>query len=526
MKKLILAAMAAVLLLTAACAGNGKLDLEDLPRHTPKPAAPVSTPALTEPSGVFTNWSHLTEYAPPENLYSRLQAGPMEKLAPSKDHGRLLPFEGESVYSAGEYAWQVGSKYGLVTMDGCIVLDPVCSNIYRLSNYDYAGNTTTYYDMLVLEKTVYDPETAYDEWNRGYTTVYALAALDGSWVTDFAFSSIYGSAAGAICCRDYEENLAVCYGEDGGVVFDTADWPLREQMENYTLYSLMYYAEGYAPVQLKDGSWVFVDLQGGTLDAADGERLDWAYGFSCGVAAVEVDGLMGYIDKAGQWAVEPQYRYVNNFSHDRAIVTTPEGTCYAIDPTGRRLYEFPGDAMLEPTEDGGYCYYVYIDNESKYYDENFELVTIGGQPAKHNYGAGFFAMRDDGITVMADGRELFIPGADGVTRCGDLFIAIEYDETSYTYRGLLLDKDGNILLEAENGSFSQIVDDVTGERYITKVSDAGGQSVYSMAGELLVSDYTYGEMVDGLVPCRDAVSTGYKNLRNEWVFRYVVDSAD
>lgn len=520
-----------MLLLTAACTNGGEVAVDDIPKHTPKPTSTPAAPVLTEPSGVFTNWSHLTEYEPPESLYTRLQDAPMETLRPSDSYGRLLQFEGEALYSTGDYGWQAGSKYGLVTMTGCIVLDPVCSNIYRLSTYDYMRRTTTYQDLYVLEKVVYDPDMEYDEWTQGYTTMYALAALDGSWATDFEFCSIYSCELGAVCVLDQEENIAVCYDGTGTVVFDTRNWAIRERMADYGLYGLTYFSDGYALVALEDGGYVFVDPQGEVLDIAgtDGGRVNYASGFSCGLAAAAPagDAGTGYIDTTGRWVLEPQYQHGGDFINDRAVVTSAEGKNYAIDTSGRRLYEFPGNTYLELDEEGNCCYSLYDpDYGTKYYDENFQLITIGGQPAEPWYGMGYVVRSDAGITALVKGEELFFPGVDNVVRVGELFLTWTYDEDYSMGRSALVDSGQNVLMELENGSLGVVTDTVTGERYLTVTTSAGGQSLCSMTGELLVSDYTYGEPADGLVPCRDAVSTGYKNLQNEWVFRYLVDISD
>ena len=126
--RLFAAALAAALLLSLAACGAAPGETTPAPSLPPEsvsPAPGASAAPTAEPSGVFVDWSYLTDYVPPKNQYTRLREGPLDTLTPAPDYGLLLPFVGEILYSPGDSTWQVGRKYGLTTADGRLVLDPV-----------------------------------------------------------------------------------------------------------------------------------------------------------------------------------------------------------------------------------------------------------------------------------------------------------------------------------------------------------------------------------------------------------------
>ena len=49
-------------------------------------------------------------------------------------------------------------------------------------------------------------------------------------------------------------------------------------------------------------------------------QFDWAFDFSEGLAAVEIDGKYGFIDKTGKIVINPQFDWAFNFSEGLAAV--------------------------------------------------------------------------------------------------------------------------------------------------------------------------------------------------------------
>ncbi len=93
------------------------------------------SPSSDEPealSPVYTDWSKLTNYEAPEERFTRRYTAFTDHLIPAEDYGPLLPYVGAVT---GDRYTNV-EKYGLVTLEGEIVTDPVYTNIYRPCYYD------------------------------------------------------------------------------------------------------------------------------------------------------------------------------------------------------------------------------------------------------------------------------------------------------------------------------------------------------------------------------------------------------
>ncbi len=65
------------------------------------------------------------------------------------------------------------------------------------------------------------------------------------------------------------------------------------------------------------------------MDTAGSLRLEYRYtnarSFSQGLAAVEVDGLWGYIDPSGKLVIEPAFLEARDFCQGSAPVLTEDG---------------------------------------------------------------------------------------------------------------------------------------------------------------------------------------------------------
>lgn len=147
-------------------------------------------------SGVAEHWSVLEGEARLPAVGARWTSGPMEELTPSPDYGELVPYAGAGyylVYPDGEggtvQSPSLSTLYGLMTVDGCTVLDPVCTGVYASSYLDGQGTSHT---LPVWELTRTDPEAGNPRNGR----LTALAARDGSWVTPFRYWAAAGSPLG------------------------------------------------------------------------------------------------------------------------------------------------------------------------------------------------------------------------------------------------------------------------------------------------------------------------------------------
>ena len=534
MKRLLCALLLAALCLgLTACLGGAPTPAAPSPEATPTPTpapapSPEATPGQIEhptDAAVFTDWSGLTTEAAPQEIYTRLTPEPMETLRPG-DYGALLPFSSSTRFATGDgWGWELGGLKGLVTAEGMIVLDPVCSSVSRLVRYS-AEEGEIVCPFLVLEKLLYDPDAPdAGEWNRGWVERCAVCAEDGSWCTDFVYTNVLGSPLGALCVRSEQENLAECLSARGRVVFDTKDWDVRAELAPWSVTQLNDIpAEGWAPVQLNSGRDVFLNARGAVMPMRQALWIEIAEPFSEGLAAVRVDGLWGFLDERGALAIEPQYSGVGygGFLDGYTIVYTDGRLRSAvIDRAGNVVLE---DETIGREVSGGVGWYHCFASggASRWYDASLDPVEIGGNtPSGADVELGFYYKDKDGVRVLTfDGAQRFYPGAETVSVYDGYVFAYTADECQ------VFDPSDRPLGVFPLDSWPSLRrDERTGEAYIY-VSTGDGCDVYSARGEYLLHTRDWSSPRCGLFYCWDDLTTGYKNAANEWVFRVRVDSGD
>ena len=77
------------------------------------------------------------------------------------------------------------------------------------------------------------------------------------------------------------------------------------------------FSDGLACVQLCDGSWSYIDHDGHKVLSQYRKAGD----FSCGLAPVEINGQLTFIDKQGQVRLAPEQRFSGIFSEGLAVVS-------------------------------------------------------------------------------------------------------------------------------------------------------------------------------------------------------------
>lgn len=146
-------------------------------------------------SGVRVDWSKLEDQAKlqPDVDGGRWYPEYTDHLITGADYGPLIPYLGDRAYSFDRWEveiegeWAAGEHFsdwptpfhGLMTREGKIVVDPVYQNVWPYS-YRWEGEDRTL-PVLILERA--DPK-----WEKfGSGSRYAVAAEDGSWMTDHEF---------------------------------------------------------------------------------------------------------------------------------------------------------------------------------------------------------------------------------------------------------------------------------------------------------------------------------------------------
>ena len=427
--------------------------------------------------------------APVEPVGTRLSEKPLIELVPSDNYGILLPYMGERIPPIIGENYAIGAKYGLVTEDGIVITDPIYNNVsHALANDNPRG-----LGMLILEKIVPD-----DDNRNGYSCKTAIAAADGSWITGFDFVDTINCDIGVIGIRSYEGFSSICYNRFGEVLFDTRDWNIPNA---YLPNPYAPLSEGYIGLEIygenNEYEYFFFDFDGNRYRASG---MTYSSGFSDGLACAQNEaGLCGYIDTDFQWVIEPIYANADNFYFDYACVTRQDETCAVIDKNGNtKLKLGKGQVFCE-----SYFYeplYVFhpADGQPQYFDQNLAPVDYG--------------------TFMTGG----IAGAVEIYQSeGGLFVAALPNNEFAVY-----DTNHNRVLSSPS-FLSLMTDTITGELYIFEWSDYGNRGAcYDKSGTLIVSGTDFSNPVNGLFYYQTSLYSGYKNLKNEWVFKTPIKEID
>lgn len=399
MKALRWAAPALALLLLAGC----QQPAADSPSPSPD-ASPVPSYQVT------THWDALTERPAP--LVSRWYEGYTDDLIPSDDYGQLVPYIGGEASAEG---WGTNWTYGLATRDGVIVTDPVFLEVQPLTYYDYGVYQNIQTPVLLLRKAGIDPDKRPDEAGYFYDR-YGLAALDGSWYTGLAYSAVICQSELGALLFDLQGDV-VMVGLDGqelwrwpageiplpGLIPQEQYWEIVSSRGSYLQYITQWNENG-------EPSYLYVDLRTGELCDGAPDDLPQDEGYREGV---------GYF--SGGW------------------------------------YE-QADGVLTIHTDGG-------QDHTMPFPQGFDYPEINGDRIifhSSTYTAG--DSRDRSLVTDLNGNELLRSGQylNFVwQQWGDvpsLMSYTVYDEDYVHSRAIVLDRDGNELLTAQDYSVSQFGD--------------------------------------------------------------------
>lgn len=455
---------------------------------------------------VLTNRTLYTEYEPETRIASRLSDAYIGELVASASYGRIMPYIASCVY--GTDGSVLGVKYGLVSERGTIVLDGVLDGVTALTFTDSNGAETPL-GIYVLGK--------YDEASG--TTSYAVCGADGSWATDFDYTDVVPMALGALCIEDEQANLAVCYGSDGKVVFDTSTFSNLNLLAEGTVRLFTDYGNGYMRFQYKTGSYGYIVTSGEILNLSRIDELpvsfDESVTFSEGKAAVKVGTSWYYILADGTYAFD-QIPFEEAYSfHGGMAVVKMDGLYSVINTDGEALHTFHDVSSVELTDS-----WLLVDG-AYYSRSTFEQTTVDGAAATV-YSGGFWAAADGGVkAVDTNSVSYFFSGASELTDyAGSLWLMRLADGTM-----AVMDSYSRVIVSGSD--LALVTDAVTGDVYIRS-----GDSLYGADGSLMADGLLLrnGQCdfppVDGMSLCATASSAGWKSLSNEWVFRLPLDNGD
>ncbi|SHI02409.1 WG containing repeat-containing protein [Sporobacter termitidis DSM 10068] len=383
------AAVAITLALSSSCAGE----------NAPAPAA------TDWKSGVRTDWSQLTAYKAPEEIYSRLSAERMPELVPSGDYGPLLPYIGERTYGYDD-----GNLFGFVTMDGKIVTDAA----YPLIGLADQGPKPVY---RLIKSPGGDTE---DGWRRADT--YGVCAYDGSWATAYIYQGVLCLDEVILLVRDRKTNDADVLDYDGQHLYSLKDTAYFDRLLPGMFEEFFYgYGDGLLTVPLADGASGMIDERSGALVDTGFAQTGW---FSEGLAPVssgdDGTGPFGYIDRSFKVVIEPRFYEPQEFLDGKAVVRDKDGDYLIIDRTGAELLRAKGPV----TRYGAGVFLVADGNGERWLDGDLKALALrpGFSGEVHALDSWYW-YNDAEETILSDGRhEYALPGAVRVISVTGAFV--------------------------------------------------------------------------------------------------------
>lgn len=373
----------------------------------PEPSGPPEAAESLSP--VYADWSRLTPYDTPERaeVYPR-RDGPHDTLLPAPDYGPLVPFPGAvttTVWYAGE--WVTSYLYGLMTLEGETVVDPVYSSVTLLTRGN-GGDTPDPLPAMVLTRYTgeKDPETGQPVFRS------ALAARDGSWVTEEIYNLQYGSMGeepGQLFALRDDSVLVLLDPETGAELFSVSLPGAPSRDSRYDALESAQAGDGRVTVSYYDNlPYLTSRAMCWTLDGQAvplPEDVTWVGQFSEGLAPAQSGGgQYGYIDKNGTWAIPPQYSYASSFENGSALVRG--GGFFFITPSGDVIV---GPVVVDTyTRRDGYWYFLgYSGDPGLVLDEALQSVA-----SPLLYQTDYFLL-DDGWAILGEaGGQSVVRGAE------------------------------------------------------------------------------------------------------------------
>ena len=126
----------------------------------------------------------------------------------------------------------------------------------------------------------------------------------------------YRGVSGFLHSGFSEDRVGVSIGEKDYIIIDRSGKKITQD-SHYT-YILDCFSEGLCPVEVEDDLWGFVDKSGVMVIKP---QFKYAYSFSEGLSAVELEGRRGYINHTGQLQIPNRYKAAHSFSEGLALTT-------------------------------------------------------------------------------------------------------------------------------------------------------------------------------------------------------------
>jgi hypothetical protein len=436
---------------------------------------------------VQTDYTNYAPYEMPESVYTRMQEAPIENLE-SGDYGTLYPFQGSLLYVGSNDSY---AMYGFFDETGRIVADPTYTSVEQVSYYDRSSRYV-YLPLLQMTRTEYAQEkTDENEWGSwSYIDgeqLFAVASLDGSFVTECCYNGVYGMEDSVILTRDAQKNDFEIYSVDGELLLTDDDLAFADRMEEYACYT-MQRGDGMILVPLDDGLY-YMNL--------DGELVLGPYAkaecFRNGRAIVAVDDTtVGLIDEAGNWILRLNcsdiYEFMALDDGRYAWLDREHQMIYVYDRDGQEVFQTKGVSIVACSY--GYCcsmdgWDVFLDEQGK------ELSQPSGDGWTMCWGTPVVCRQGDNsdginrleVRNMDNGAEktflsastfspIYVDIMDGLTSSQLAYYKIMDYTMESGSTAFLIDTSLNEVMDLGEGYTRALQDAVTGKEYLAVVDGA------------------------------------------------------
>lgn len=506
--------IAIILLLALALSGCGfSRDIEAIKELYIKPAVEearhgdASKQIIIESPlkyNVLTDRTKLKGYEAPEIKVSRAFDTHMDTLQPSEKYGTLLPYVSSRLF--GEDGSSVGSKYGLISANGEIVLDGTLAGIDKLEYKD----RTDYVDLNMYLLSRLDGEKG--------SLSYAVMSVSGSWVTDFEYEEVIPMSIGVLAIYDRENNLARIIDLDGKEILDTKNFKSRGMLLAGSVASLANYGGGFMQIVFNDGSKGYVNIKGAVLNMGgmfpsfhtDNKP------FREGLGIVKIGGDWRYMKENGEYAfTEPfaeAYPYVGDIS-----VVRYEGNLCLLNRECKIVGTYAGASELTIYKD-----YISVDGRCLSREDLKPYMLNGAEASLSESRTGVYSRGNGGIWVKnRSGEVTFLSGAASMLDSAPGIWLVRLADGKMA----AMNSDSQVISIGDD--LQLMKDEVTEDYYVrnaTKLTRSDGRI---MTESLAMSEGApLFRPTNGCVFCYDGFTMGWKNSEGAWLIREVTEPGD
>ena len=355
---------------------------------------------------------------------------------------------------------EVGDKWGLVTLDGEYLFEPQFSYIgdFRdgIAAVEISGNESTLWGYITENGDyLFEPQFIHaEDFNEGFAVVGIAYSDADSHLVPF-------------------DELDDSYVETTVYGYVTADgnWFIEPQFEWADDFD-----DGMARVSF-DGMFGFIGTDGQYFIEP---RFEVAWCFEEDLSAVTEDGeKWGFIDKQGNWVIEPKYASVKyDFCHENglAVVYSEYGEQVLIDIEGNELLkgtriEFTGDDLVYVERNKYEGYFRITENGPE------EVTVVETDMYLHDYypfEGEKVAMLDHEAVFERDRWNAF-PRLDGATALLPVYAALAQavypDDTRYENYSWVNNREPLFTCTKTNTAYDRLVDGETDIIFCAEPSD-------------------------------------------------------